>query len=399
MIEREIDNSVLVWVVDPEGQILQRPTPLPGVRDDQSATAITEVIDPTDPETALLALLKKQQNFVARLWELSEPAFLIHSHSTSQGYQIAAKPLFTHPQQFEMLGVDPESLPDRALTQFYLDKIASFETEIELRSQELIHSERMASIGTLAAGVAHEINNPLAYVKSNLISLNGFMKPLLGTIDKLLELDVQDKQLSAILKKHHLLENRDELKFISEDTVDILDDLQDGVDRIVTIVSGLRQYSHTAANAKEPIDLNDVIRTAVELSRNEIKHRGTVELSLEQLPFIEVNSSELTQVIVNLLVNAAQALDKPSGRILVRSSADQNSVTVELEDNGSGISEADLSQIFTPFFTTKPVGEGTGLGLAISQRIVEKHQGEISVESTPGEGTLFRLTFPRTANQ
>lgn len=276
----------------------------------------------------------------------------------------------------------------------YQEQIDNLQTEVERRTQELIHAERMASIGTLSAGVAHEINNPLAYVKSNLISLNGYLKPMLELARQMIELKKSDPEAAALFAKHRLIEDSEELSFIVDDIEDIVTDLLDGSERIVTIVKGLKQFSHPASNEKQSVNLNDIVRTAYELARNEIKHRGIIEFHLGDLPRVAANQSELTQVLVNLLVNAAQALPDAGGKIEVRSSASGDQVQLSVRDNGAGIDPEHLSQIFTPFFTTKPVGQGTGLGLAISHRIMQDHGGDILVDSAPGQGALFTLKFP-----
>ena len=275
----------------------------------------------------------------------------------------------------------------------YWEEIERLESELKLRGTELMHSERMASLGTLAAGVAHEINNPLAFIKSNLMSLEGFLQPMVGTVRSLLVLEEKVPELITDLTTKGLEYEAEELGFIVEDLDEILQDLRDGSERIVTIVSGLRQFSHPSENALVGTDLNDAVRVAIELSRNEFKYHATLDTDLNPLPTVEANSPKITQVLVNLIVNAAQAIEE-SGMIRVGSRVKDDNVEVWVEDNGGGIHPEHLSKIFNPFYTTKEVGKGTGLGLAISHRIMAEHGGSIDVESKLGEGTRFTLKFP-----
>lgn len=275
----------------------------------------------------------------------------------------------------------------------YWEEIERLESELKLRGTELMHSERMASLGTLAAGVAHEINNPLAFIKSNLMSLEGFLQPMVGTVRSLLVLEEKVPELIADLTTKGLEYEAEELGFIVEDLDEILQDLRDGSERIVTIVSGLRQFSHPSESALVGTDLNDAVRVAIELSRNEFKYHATLDTDLNPLPTVEANSPKITQVLVNLIVNAAQAIEE-SGMIRVGSRVKDDNVEVWVEDNGGGIHPEHLSKIFNPFYTTKEVGKGTGLGLAISHRIMAEHGGSIDVESKLGEGTRFTLKFP-----
>lgn len=290
-------------------------------------------------------------------------------------------------------GFSKDDLSGSDQARSYWEEIERLESELELRGTELMHSERMASLGTLAAGVAHEINNPLAFIKSNLMSLEGFLQPMVGTVKSLLELEAKVPEVIADLSSKGLEYEAEELGFIIEDLDEILQDLRDGSERIVTIVSGLRQFSHPSTNTLASTDLNDAVRVSIELSRNEFKYHATLDTDLNPLPLIEANSPEITQVLVNLIVNASQAIEE-SGMIRVGSCVKDSNVEVWVEDSGSGIHPEQLSKIFNPFYTTKEVGKGTGLGLAISHRIMAEHGGSIDVQSELGKGTRFTLKFP-----
>lgn len=294
---------------------------------------------------------------------------------------------------FRKAGLTPEDLSLSDPVRGYWLELERYAAEEERRNRELQNAERMVSLGTLAAGVAHEINNPLAFIKSNLMSLDGFLKPMVETVKSLLEIAQRQPEILQQLEAQGLTYDEEELSFILEDLDDILVDLRDGSERIVTIVSGLKQYSHPSRQAPAPTDLNDVIRVAIELSRNEFKYHAKLETDLNELPPIKANSGELTQVLVNLLVNAAQAIPE-HGRIWVRTARVENQVEVRVGDTGTGMAPELIDKIFDPFYTTKDVGKGTGLGLSISQRIVNEHGGQIEVISEPNKGTEFVLRFP-----
>lgn len=294
-------------------------------------------------------------------------------------------------------GISVEDLNEQDPIRDYWNELNRNQAVADQRDRDLQNAERMVSLGTLAAGVAHEINNPLAFIKSNLMSLEGFLKPMVDTVKSLLAIAENSPQLLQQLEAQGLTYDEEELSFILGDLDDILVDLRDGSERIVTIVSGLKQYSHPSRQAPVPTDINDVIRVAIELSRNEFKYHAKLETDLTDIPPIKANAGELTQVLVNLLVNAAQAIPE-HGRIWVRSAQvchqGQQVVEIRVGDTGTGMSAELIEKIFDPFYTTKEVGKGTGLGLSISQRIVNEHGGEIEVHSQPNEGTEFILRFP-----
>jgi len=310
-----------------------------------------------------------------------------------QSSTFALSPISSSLPALRELGLTDADLLDSDPLKGYWREFERLETELAQRGNELMHSERLASLGTLAAGVAHEINNPLAYIKSNLMSLEGFLNPMVRTVTSLLKIEAQAEDQIENLIALGLEYDAEELGFILEDLDDILADLRDGSERIVTIVSGLRQFSHPSRNAMVETDLNDAVSVAVELSRNAFKYHAELTTELSDIPAVKANSAEITQVLVNLIVNASQAI-KESGRITVGSRVDGDAVELWVADTGEGMASELVDKIFTPFFTTKPVGEGTGLGLAISKRIMAEHQGSISVESAPGAGTCFRLRFP-----
>jgi two-component system cell cycle sensor histidine kinase/response regulator CckA len=240
-------------------------------------------------------------------------------------------------------------------------------------------ADRMLSVGTLAAGVAHEINNPLAYVMANLAILARELPALLAAAEPSM------RAAGSAL-----------------DIETVLEDAQEGAARVSGIVRDLRLLSRGDDETRGPVDVVAVILSSLKMAQNELRHRAVVVRELESgLPPVHANASRLGQVFLNLLVNAAQSIpdgrtDANEVRVRARASADRETVIVEVEDTGAGIPPSVAGRIFDPFFTTKPVGVGTGLGLSICHQIVSSVGGEISVTSEPGSGSCFRVTFPST---
>jgi PAS domain S-box-containing protein len=256
--------------------------------------------------------------------------------------------------------------------------IAVFADDVTERREILAHlavSDRMASLGTLAAGVAHEINNPLAYVSSNLAML------------------VED--LPA------LVEGRGRAKLSVSDVKELLSDAILGAARVREVVRDLRSLARVDERVLEPVDVREVLESSIRMAGNEIRHRARLVQRLDDVPPVLANASRLGQVFLNLLVNAAQSI--PDGhaasheiRVATFTTA-SGEVAVEVSDTGSGIPRELVGRVFDPFFTTKPMGVGTGLGLSICHRIVTSLNGRISVESAPGEGATFRVVLSAMA--
>ena len=274
-----------------------------------------------------------------------------------------------------------------------LDAVRSHLREVQ---EKLLHSERMASIGQLAAGVAHEINNPIGYVHSNLGTLQEYVNNLFGLIE-LFQSVVHGSPGIAAERKAELeqLRRSIDFEFLQHDLPQLLAESREGIDRVRRIVQDLRDFSR--ADRMESWSLYDLHRgleSTIGIVWNEVKYKAELEREFGALPLVECLPSQLNQVFMNILVNAAQAIEE-HGKIRVATGTEGDKVWVEIADNGSGIAPEQLGRIFDPFFTTKPVGKGTGLGLSISYGIVQKHHGEIQVSSTPGAGTTFRIVLPR----
>ncbi|SDL25137.1 His Kinase A (phospho-acceptor) domain-containing protein [Geoalkalibacter ferrihydriticus] len=254
------------------------------------------------------------------------------------------------------------------------------------------HQEKMAAVGQLAVGVAHEINNPVGFIASNLSSLARYLQKLTEFIS------VQDdiiRAYDAPAAAQRLEAARKALKidFVVEDIDQLIAESLDGAQRVSAIVQGLKSFSHAGSDALQPADLQACLEDTLKLVWNELKYKVEIERDYEPLPQVLCRRQELTQVFLNLLVNASHAMtDK--GRILLRTRRAAGAVNVSISDTGGGIAPEHLERVFEPFFTTKDVGQGTGLGLAIVADIVNKHGGRISVESRLGVGTTFTLSFP-----
>ena len=286
------------------------------------------------------------------------------------------------------------------------EKIASQNRQLENKIEELnqtrsqlIQSEKLASIGQLAAGIAHEINNPLGFIHSNLDVLSGYIdgiKQMMEANQKLIDevktANVNNKitqQLDALEQLNIELD----IPYIISDMPELISEALNGTSRVKEIVADLKDYSHMRQQAMEREDLNHLIEQAINISSNETKYNISIIKNFKPIPKVECWRGKLTQVILNLLLNASQATEK-NGQITISTDSDEQHVYITFADNGSGISQEDLSKIFDPFFTTKEIGTGTGLGLHICHSIITSHGGTITATSELGEGTQFDIKLP-----
>lgn len=267
-------------------------------------------------------------------------------------------------------------------------------SELKQAQSQLLQSEKMASVGQLSAGIAHEINNPLGFITSNIQTLDSYFRNIstvVTSLEKLID-DSNDAKLSA--DKKALME-RSQLAYVMEDVSDLIAESLDGSKRVMDIVKNLKEFSHVDDSEWIESDLRKGIESTLRIVNNEVKYVATIETEFEDdVPNIYCQPMQLNQVILNLLVNASQAI-KENGVIKVSLKKTQDEqVQITVKDNGSGIPEENLSSIFEPFFTTKPVGDGTGLGLSVSYGIITAHNGTIEVDSELGVGTTFTITLP-----
>lgn len=267
------------------------------------------------------------------------------------------------------------------------------EHKLKEAQAQLMQSEKMASIGQLAAGVAHEINNPVGYVNSNLRSLKGYVEDLLMLLQRYEALeetlpDSADKLALAALRE------KLDIPFLTQDLNDLIRESLEGIDRVKQIVRDLKDFSHVDEATWEWADLHHGINSTLNIVHNELKYKAEVIKEFGDIPQIYCLPSQLNQVFMNLLVNAGHAIGE-QGTIHIRTGVlKDDQVWIEIEDSGSGIPPDQLKRIFEPFFTTKEVGKGTGLGLSLAYGIIEKHQGSIEVKSEVGRGTRFRIQLP-----
>jgi signal transduction histidine kinase len=263
---------------------------------------------------------------------------------------------------------------------------------LEEAHNQLLQSEKMASIGQLAAGVAHEINNPIGYVNSNLGTLRSYVDHLLGVIDayEAAEPLLPDGEVKARIVA---AKRQADLTYLKADLVDLCAETLDGIGRVRRIVQDLKEFSHTDKGEWVLADLHKGLESTLNVVNNEIKYKARVVREYGELPAIRCLPAQMNQVFMNLLVNAAHAIDE-QGTITLRTGLTGETAWVEIADTGKGMPAHLLTRIFDPFFTTKPVGKGTGLGLSISYGIVQKHGGRIEVESEPGQGSTFRIVLP-----
>jgi signal transduction histidine kinase len=263
--------------------------------------------------------------------------------------------------------------------------------------QQLVQSDKLASIGQLAAGVAHEINNPIGYIFSNFGTLQSYLDSLFSMLDAYQEAEAAIVD-PAVAERLRTMREQVELEFLRTDIPTLMQESKEGIVRVRHIVQDLKDFSRIDSQQEWVwADLRQGIDSTLNIVANEIKYKADVVREYGEIPDIECLPLQINQVVMNLLVNAAHAIGAMRGRIEIRTgcAADGAHVWFSIGDNGSGIAPENLGRIFDPFFTTKEVGKGTGLGLSMSYGIVQKHQGQIEVDSALGKGTTFRVTLPR----
>jgi two-component system NtrC family sensor kinase len=274
--------------------------------------------------------------------------------------------------------------------------------ELKNQKAQLLHQEKLASIGQLSAGIAHEINNPAGFIKSNLTSLQHYASDLFEVVAAYKNLidgleantattlpDTLSESLTAI----RAAEETADLEYLLEDIPNLINEAMDGANRITKIVNGLKVFSRIDSDEKEMLNVNECIENTIKLVQNEIKYKAELVIHYGEIPQTMGYPGGLSQVVLNMLVNASQAIEE-FGEIDLRTGLENNWITIRIQDNGSGVSEEKINRIFDPFFTTKAVGVGTGLGLSISSGIIKQHNGKIEVESEIGKGTCFTLFIP-----
>ncbi|MCB0368459.1 MAG: hypothetical protein KDD45_03220 [Bdellovibrionales bacterium] len=272
--------------------------------------------------------------------------------------------------------------------------------KLKEQQAQLVHQEKMASLGVLAAGVAHEINNPLSFISGNIEVLTSYvdaMKTMIDLYEKVTTSIVENMNQQDTNSYPELsnLRKREKIDFILNDTQKLIGESRAGVERIANIVSALKKFSKAEDGKPKFIDINEEINNVLTLLNNQIAGKGCkINLHLTNIPKLKLESFGLNQVFSNLIMNSIQAVKNNEGVIDIGGSVVDENLILIFKDNGAGIPKENINKIFNPFFTTRNLGEGSGLGLSISYGIVQKHKGQILVSSELGTGTIFKIIIP-----
>ncbi|MCX8069330.1 MAG: ATP-binding protein [Thermodesulfovibrionales bacterium] len=272
-------------------------------------------------------------------------------------------------------------------------------SELKKAQAQILQREKMASIGQIAAGVAHEINNPIGFVSSNLSSLSKYVSKLLeyikeqGDIISLMQESCDKNIATTCMDKLKEASKRLKIEYVKEDIYNLIQESLSGTERVSKIVNNLKSFSRIDEVEWKMANLNSCIDNTLNIIWNELKYKVEIKKEYGDIPNIFCNPAELNQVFMNIILNASQAIDT-KGIITIKTWTDEKSVYISIQDNGCGIEEEKIPKIFEPFFTTKEVGKGTGLGLSISYDIIKKHDGDISVTSKIKEGSTFVIRLP-----
>ncbi|WP_255249898.1 ATP-binding protein [Polaromonas sp. AET17H-212] len=273
-------------------------------------------------------------------------------------------------------------------------ELTALNAQYSRAQEQLVQSEKLASIGQLAAGVAHEINNPVGYIFSNFGTLENYLQSLFEMLAAYEEAEpnVSSPAVADSLKN---MREKVELDFLKEDIPVLMRESKEGIVRVRKIVQDLKDFSRVDSNQEwQWANLHEGIDSTLNIVTNETKYKADIIRNYGSIPDVECLPSQINQVVMNLVVNAAHAIGPERGTITISTGSEGPQVWIDVADTGSGIPKESLSRIFDPFYTSKPIGKGTGLGLSLSYGIVQKHHGRIDVETEVGKGTRFRVTLP-----
>jgi len=288
------------------------------------------------------------------------------------------------------------------------DMNRNLQQKVKEQTALLIQSEKMSSLGVMAAGVAHEINNPISFVHGNLDTIRKYsasIKKLLQKYGSLEEYALRrgGDEIQPLIAEINEFKAGHKIDFILEDIVSLADESLDGTRRVRDIVRELRGFSRVEDTDPQPADMNETIEKTLNMIASELNPKTEISRSYGELPPVTCYPQKLAQVFLNVLMNAAQAVEEngaihiTTSQLMPANNADPSRVEIRITDNGHGIPDAEIPKVFDPFFTTKPVGEGTGLGLSISYDIVKSHGGEMLIDSSEKEGTTVRVILPLEA--
>ena len=265
------------------------------------------------------------------------------------------------------------------------NELEQIHAALKSSQNQLLQREKMASIGQLAAVIAHEINNPMGFISSNLHTLRKYMEKLVGFINA--------HSGSLTPEELETLRQQNKIDYILADVNTLIEESREGAEEVKEIVNNLKNFSRVDEAELKEADINACLESTIKVLWNELKHKATIAKEFGELPLIKCYPQELNQAFMNLLINAAQAIESP-GEITIKTWRAEESIRVTIADTGHGIAAENLGRLFEPFFTTKEVGTGTGLGLSTAYDTIKKHQGEINVESQAGQGTTFTIKIP-----
>ena len=266
---------------------------------------------------------------------------------------------------------------------------------------QLLQSEKFSAIGQLAAGVAHEINNPIGFINSNMQTLEQYVAHYTGLLNVLNDMekalkDKDEKRLSEILISWEKIRKGTNFDFIRNDIISLIKESQEGAEKIRKIVLDLRAFASPDKGIVDLVNLEALIESVINVVWNEIKYKAELIREYSHVPPISCDTQKIGQVLVSILINAAQSIEG-KGVITVRTYVEGENIMVDICDTGCGIPLENITRIFDPFFTTKPVGQGVGLGLSVSYDIIKKHGGTITFKTQTGQGTTFTVQLPATA--
>lgn len=275
-------------------------------------------------------------------------------------------------------------------------ELKALNEKLSMAQSQLLQSEKMAAIGQLAAGVAHEINNPIGFISSNLQTMQDYADRLLKLVS-FYEKVVNKTGNETIQALQRDMQQRLQFDFVRQDLTELLTESVDGIDRVAEIVKNLKSFSHVDNAQWQYASLVDGLENTLKIAANQLKYKVEIHRDYQaDVPDVYCQPMQINQVFLNLLVNAAQAMEQ-RGHLYLKIWQQQQQVCVEIRDTGTGIAAEHMKRLFEPFFTTKVVGSGTGLGLSLSYSIIKKHQGDILVHSVLGEGSRFTLVLPINA--
>lgn len=321
--------------------------------------------------------------------------YLTAEHDVRENERIAAEVMHLNAE----LGEQQRAL-NRANRLLAKEKVEQerLNTELSKAMAQLVQTEKLTSIGQMAAGVAHEINNPIGFVRSNLATLGDYVHDLLAVIDAYALADDLARKDPSVWEGIERARKHSDIDFLREDVVALMSQSREGISRVTQIVQDLKDFSCIDNAEWQLADIHACLDSVLNVAAHKIRDTAEVVREYGTLPLVYCCPSQLNQVFMNLILNAVEALETP-GQIVLRSGQENNEVWIEIQDTGHGIAPNQLQRIFDPFYTTRPVGSGMGLGLSSSWGVVSKHHGRIDVRSEPGKGSCFRIVLPIKSKQ